>query len=100
MSLDGRSQGMMGGFLTLRRLGLFPFRINLPIQTFSALNFRGECLLAGGGWSCRGQESSMGTARGQPGGRMGPWGQGGQTWSLGKKKGAPAGRWGSLGRGG
>ncbi|KAL4688315.1 hypothetical protein H8959_004567 [Pygathrix nigripes] len=37
-------------------------RINLPIQTFSALNFRGECLLAGGGWSCRGQESSMGTA--------------------------------------
>lgn len=36
-------------FLTLWGHGLSLFRINLPIQTFSALNFRGECVLDGGG---------------------------------------------------
>ena len=36
--------------LTLWGLGLSPFRINIPIQTFSALNFRGECLLVSGCW--------------------------------------------------
>lgn len=33
--------------LTLWGHGLSRFRINLPIQTFSALNFRGECGLEG-----------------------------------------------------
>uniref|UniRef100_A0A5F5Q216 Desmin n=1 Tax=Equus caballus TaxID=9796 RepID=A0A5F5Q216_HORSE len=33
-------------------------RINLPIQTFSALNFRGECVLPGGGWDGRGSSSA------------------------------------------
>ena len=62
--------------LTLWGLDLSPFRINLPIQTFSALNFRGECVLAGGHWGGRGQESSMGTAQGQPGKGDGTMGTG------------------------
>lgn len=56
----GPGQALRGGHrerwrvLTLWGLGLSPFRINLPIQTFSALNFRGECMLASGGWGGRG----------------------------------------------
>lgn len=34
------------------------FRINLPIQTFSALNFRGECVLVGRGGTARARESA------------------------------------------
>lgn len=76
--------------LTLWGFGLFPFRINLPIQTYSAHNFRGEYTLAGGGRSDQGQKSSMGITQGQPGGEDGTTGQG---WDLGKKNGAAARVW-------
>lgn len=75
--------------LTLWRLDLSPFRINLPIQTFSALNFRGECMLVGGHWNGRGQESSMGTAQGQPGRGNGA---GGMELGSGTEKGSSC-RW-------
>uniref|UniRef100_A0A8C0Z6M9 Desmin n=1 Tax=Canis lupus familiaris TaxID=9615 RepID=A0A8C0Z6M9_CANLF len=71
-------------------------RINLPIQTYSALNFRGECMLAGGCWGGRGRSPAWVLPKASQGGGLEPWGQG---WGPGKRKGAAAGGWGNLGRG-
>lgn len=93
--LDRWSQGESEGPNPLG-FDLSPFRINLPIQTFSALNFRGECMLASGGLGGGGQESSMDSAQDHPGGEDGTVGTG---LGFGEEKGGCCQSRGVVGRG-
>lgn len=72
--------------LTCRGFHVSPFRINLPIQTFSALNFRGEFMSEAGVAGGRNPARALPKA-GQEG-NMEPWGQ---SWGLGTRNGAAAG---------